>query len=176
MGVVFFTALVVAGLSSSISQIEGLVASLIDKFGLPRAKILHAIAILGFAIGLLYTTGSGYYWLDLVDHFISSYALVLVGFFEALVVGWFFGARKLREHVNATSDIRVGAWWEFMIKYFIPIVLFVTFVLSLKSDLIHRYGNYPMSAIIWVGVGSLLFTFLVAFIFYKKPWKVKEEF
>ncbi len=175
MGVIFFTALVIAGLSSSISQIEGLVASLIDKFGLPRSRILHAIAILGFAVGLLYTTGSGYYWLDLVDHFISSYALVLVGFFEALVVGWFFGAHKLREHVNATSDVRVGAWWEFMIKYFIPIVLFVTFVLSLKSDLVHRYGNYPMSAIIWVGVGSLVVTFILAFIFYKKPWKSDGE-
>ncbi len=170
-GIIFFTALVIAGLSSSISQIEGLVASLIDKFNWKRKKIIHIITLLGILIGLIYTTGSGYYWLDLIDHFISSYLLVLIGFLEAFVVGWIFKAENLRSYVNDISNVNVGKWWNFMIKYFIPLVLGVTFILSMKSDLVHRYGNYPISAIILIGFGSVILTFLIAFFFYKKKWK-----
>ena len=172
LGMVFFAALVIAGLSSSISQIEGLVASLIDKFGWKRGKIIHGLALVGFFAGLIYATGAGYYWLDVVDHFISSYALVLVGLLEALVVGWVLKASVLREYVNRVSNVKVGPWWDFMVKFFIPVVLAVIFVWSMINDLIHRYGNYPLSALLGIGLGSVLLTLVVALVFYRARWRI----
>ena len=148
-----------------------MVASLIDKFGWKRKNIIHITALIGIFMGVLYASGGGYYWLDMVDHFISSYSLVLVGLLESLIVGWVYKASRLREHVNQTSNIKVGRWWEFMIKYFIPAILAITFVLSLKSDIVQRYGNYPMSGILIVGIGSVLLTFIIALIFYKLKWR-----
>ncbi|HHM23429.1 MAG TPA: sodium-dependent transporter, partial [Bacteroidetes bacterium] len=174
LGLVFFAALVIAGLSSSISQIEGLVASLIDKFGWKRGKIIHLIALLGFFVGLIYTTGAGYYWLDVVDHFISSYALVLVGLLEALVVGWVLKASVLREYVNGISNVKIGPWWDFMVKFFIPIVLAVIFVWSMANDLVHRYGDYPLAALLGVGLGSVLLTLIIALILYASGWRTHQ--
>ena len=174
-GVIFFTALVIAGLSSSISMIEGLVASLIDKFQWKRRRIIHVITLLGLLVGVVYTTGSGYYFLDLIDHFISSYSLILVGLFEAVVVGWVYKASNLREEINQISNIKIGRWWDFMIKYFIPIVLTVIFVFSLKADFVQKYGNYPLAAILFVGIGSVVVTFIIGFFFYKSKWKKSGE-
>ena len=59
---------------------------------------------------MLYTTSGGFYWLDIVDRTVCFYGLLITGALACLVIGWGFGTRKLREYLNETSDIKVGAW------------------------------------------------------------------
>ncbi|HSG06140.1 MAG TPA: sodium-dependent transporter, partial [Nitrospiria bacterium] len=122
-GAVFFAALVVAGLSSSISIFEAFTSAAVDKFGWERKHIVLVISVFGLFGSLIFTTQAGLFWLDIVDHFITSYGLVIVGLMEALLVGWLFKIEVLRKHINAASNWNLGPWWTFLIKFFVPAVL-----------------------------------------------------
>lgn len=170
-GAIFFFCLMVAGLSSSISILEAFVAALVDKFAFKRRTVTSVCAVLGFCGSLFFTTRGGLYWLDIVDHFITNYGLVVVGFFESIVVGWFLGTRILREHMNRVSSLKVGAWWDFFVKYFAPVVLGVIIVGALYTDVIRPYGGYSWTAVILIGRDWLLFTLLASFFFASRPWE-----
>ena len=102
-GVVFFTALAIAGLSSSISLIQAFVSSLQDKYEVRRERVVAILCILGFLLGGIFTTGAGISWLDIVDHFLTSYGLTVVALLEALIVGWVFGGERLAGHIEGAS-------------------------------------------------------------------------
>ncbi len=151
--VVFFLALVVAGLSSSISLVEAFAASLMDKFGLERKKAVNITVAVGFLGSLIYATKGGLYWLDIVDHFINTYGLVLVGLLEAVAIGWIFGADKIKEWVNRNSEVNAGPWWDVSIKVITPLVLVVLLLFDIKSNLDAPYSGYPISAL---GLGLVI--------------------
>ena len=110
IGVLFFLSLFTIGVDSAFFLTHGgVVAPLADKFGWNHKKLTLGICIIGFLVGLLYCTQAGLYWLDIIDRAVSFYGLLITGLLACLVVGWVFGARKLREHINATSDFKVGA-------------------------------------------------------------------
>ena len=161
----------VAGLSSSISILEAFASALIDKFHYDRKKVVSALCILGFLGGIVFTTGGGLFWLDIVDHFISHYGLVLVGILECVLVGWFFRIEKIRKHVNKVSSFRLGPWWDGLIKYFVPLVLGFIVLGDLVKEISRPYENYSWTSIILIGRDWLLFTLIVAFLLASRPWK-----
>jgi len=170
-GILFFLSLVFAGLSSSISILEAFSSAIMDKFHFERKKVVSVLCILGFFGGVIFTTGGGLFWLDIVDHFISHYGLVLVGILECILVGWFFPIKKIRKHINKVSSVRLGSWWEVLIKYFVPIILGIILAGDLLKEGAHPYGNYSWTSIILIGRDWLLFTLIVAFILSRRPWK-----
>lgn len=159
--VVFFLALVVAGLSSSISLVEAVVAAVIDRFGIERRKAVNLVVGVGFLGSLLYTTKAGLYWLDIVDHFVNYYGLVLVGLLEVIAVAWFFDLGKIREHINAVSEIKVGSWWNFAVKFAVPAILLVLLGFDIAGNLKEPYGGYPVNALI-AGFGVIVAGMLVS--------------
>ncbi|MFA9461680.1 sodium-dependent transporter [Thiohalorhabdus methylotrophus] len=108
-GVLFFTALAIAGLSSSISIIQAFVSALSDKYEVNRTKVVGTVCTVGFLMGIVFTTGAGISWLDIVDHFMTSYGLVLVGLLEALIVGWVFGGERLGSHIEGAGSFRFSS-------------------------------------------------------------------
>ncbi len=173
-GVLFFTILVFAGLSSSISILEAFTSALIDKFHYPRRTVVSVLCVLGFLGGIIFTTGGGLFWLDIVDHFLTSYGLVIVGILECILIGWYFKAKKMREHINLSSQLTLGRWWDFSIKILTPLVLGIIFISSLYQELSKPYGNYPISSLILLGRDWVLATLIAAIIISKYPWKKRE--
>ncbi|HKJ89464.1 MAG TPA: hypothetical protein VKA48_13305, partial [Gammaproteobacteria bacterium] len=108
-GVVFFTALAIAGLSSSISLIQAFVSAMSDKYEVNRTKVVGTLCTLGFLLGVVFTTGAGISWLDILDHFMTSYGLVVVGLLEALIVGWVFGGERLGAHIEGAGSFRFSS-------------------------------------------------------------------
>jgi NSS family neurotransmitter:Na+ symporter len=176
-GAIFFLCLVVAGLSSSISIIEAFTAAIMDKFRIERKKVVTFLSVVGFAGGIIFTTGGGLFWLDIVDHFLSGYGLVVVGILECILVGWIFRAEKVREFVNQVSNFRVGTWWNFLIRYFIPIILGIIIFGNLVKELSQPYEGYSWSSLILIGRDWLLITLIAAFFLARRPWKgeVKDK-
>jgi len=43
---------------------------------------------------MVFATGAGLYILDIVDHFINAYGVVLAGLAEAVAIGWFLAQRN----------------------------------------------------------------------------------
>ncbi|MFH1278233.1 MAG: sodium-dependent transporter [Candidatus Eisenbacteria bacterium] len=153
-GVLFFTLLLTAGLTSSVSLVEAVGAGVIDKFGVSRKKTVIVIFLLGtvgsccFALPkiidpALESNGTlGLSLLDLFDHWAFSYGLLICGFLECVFVGWVLGADKLRAHMNATSRLRIGPVWDWMIKVVIPVVILVILGFSIRAEFARGlYGN-----------------------------------
>lgn len=182
LGVLFFTLLLVAGLSSSISLIESLAAAIIDKFQVKRTKVIlltAAIGVLGSAAcalptiidkGLASNGTLGLTILDFVDHYASKYGLLLVGIVECLIIGWMMPISKLREALNEHATIKIGAWFDVLIKFVIPVLLIIPVALTVL-DTVKKglYGsNYTLGGLNYLpaltAVFWALFTFGGAFL------------
>jgi neurotransmitter:Na+ symporter, NSS family len=178
-GVLFFLLLLLAGLSSSISLIEGLVSGLIDKFGWSRRRTLaiaSGVGVLGsaaFALPLvidrqLASNGTlGLTLLDLIDHWAFSYGLLVVGLVECLILGWALPVARLREAINRHSRLPLPRAFDWAIKLVIPAAILTVLVGSAWQEL--RTGLYgsgmtldwarglPLAALLfWLGTTVLL--------------------
>ncbi len=174
-GAIFFLCLVVAGLSSSISIIEAFTSAMVDKFGIKRKRLIALVSILGFCGSIIFTTQAGLLWLDIVDHFLTHYGLVVVGIFECVLVGWFFRLKVLRGHINRVSTVKLGPWWDFLIKYFVPLVLGIILSGDLYNELKKPYGGYSWTSLILIGRDWVLLTLIAAFVIASRPWRTEHH-
>jgi len=134
-GALFFFLLVIAGLTSSVSLVEALTASMRDKFGIERKKTLlwtGVVGVLGsaaFALPMVVNQSlsddgtMGLTLLDMMSHWNFDYGLLMVGLAECVLIGWVMGADKIRELLNENSRIRLGRWFDILIKWAIPAVI-----------------------------------------------------
>ncbi|MBU4316683.1 MAG: sodium-dependent transporter [Proteobacteria bacterium] len=170
-GAIFFLSLVLAGLSSSISIIEAFSSSMVDKFNIPKKKLVTVLCGMGLLGSVIFTCQGGLYWLDITDHFLSHYGLVVVGILECLLLGWVFDIKKLREHINGISSIQLGLWWDRLIKYFIPVILSVIFISDVYREIKSPYEGYSWTSLICIGFGWIVVTLATAVIISLKPWR-----
>lgn len=161
-GVLFFLMLLTLAIDSAFSLVEAIVAGLMDKFGWNRKKTNIGVAVLAFIFGIIYTTGAGLYWLDIVDHFMNFFGLFIVGFLEATIVAYIIKPEILRIYANRQSYIKVGKWWISMIKYVVPIVAIILLFFSLKDAMLKHYGGYKSLALFLGGWLVLIIAFTVA--------------
>jgi NSS family neurotransmitter:Na+ symporter len=170
-GVVFFLVLIFAGITSSISIIEAFTSAMVDKFHYSRKRLVTVLCVLGFLGGIIFTTGGGLAWLDIVDHVLSQYGLFIACLLQCLVIGWRGHLRPLREHVDAVSSIRVGVVFEWMIRFVVPAVLLVLIGSGLSADLAKPYEGYSWMAIVLIGRDWLLATLVTALFVAMRPWR-----
>jgi len=165
IGILFFLCVFFLGIDSAFFlAYGGVIAPLMDKFGWSRVKATAIVCVAAFAIGIVYTTTGGLYWLDIVDRTVCFYGLLITGALACLVVGWGFGAEKLRAHLNETSDIKVGSWWNWLLKIVVPLgLLFVVIYGGFMQDIPASYGGYPRWAtnVMWIILGVTLLLSLV---------------
>ena len=172
-GAIFFLSLVIAGISSSISIIEAFSAAAIDKFGIDKKKFVTILCVLGLLGSIIFTTQGGLHWLDIVDHFLSHYGLIIVGIAECILVGWMFKLEVIRRHINKVSSIKLGVWWDVLIKFFIPLILSIILIGDLYTELREPYGDggYSWASLILIGRDWVLLTLVAGIVFALQPWK-----
>ncbi|NNE07260.1 MAG: sodium-dependent transporter [Gemmatimonadetes bacterium] len=145
-GILFYTLLLTAGLTSSVSLVEGIGAGIIDKFGIGRRPVVLTICVIGaigsvaFALpkvidpGLANDGTLGLTLLDMFDHWAFSYGLLICGFLECVLVGWVLGADKLRAWIDQNAFIKLHPFFDVMIKWVIPIVILFIVVVSIVQE------------------------------------------
>lgn len=162
-GFMFFFLVVIAGITSSVSLVEGMASALIDKLHISRARALALVAVPGIlgsiacALPFVVDPGLdgngtvGLNLLDILDHWAFRYSLLTVGLLECLLVGWVFGADKLRAIVNEHSKFHLGRWFNVLIKFVAPILLAVVMAGNLWEDLSGGlYGSAnPLGPVAW---------------------------
>ncbi len=171
---IFFIMLLLLGIDSAFSLVEAKAEAWITKLGLRRKPTLLVICTIAMLMGLFFATGSGLYWLDIVDNFLNKFGLILGGLFECIVLGWLYGSKKLREYANKQSEIRIGRWWDFLIKYFTPLILIVTFGLDLYRTISEGYGGYPDWAVFVGGWCVVALIFILSFLFSRIRTRKRE--
>jgi NSS family neurotransmitter:Na+ symporter len=146
-GLMFFLLLLMAGLTSSVSLVEALVASMRDKFGCPRRKTISIVAVIGFCgsacfalpqvvnPGLEDNGTLGLTLLDMIDHWAFSHGLLIIGLIECILIGWLIGPDTIRKHLNKNSRVQLGVWFNVLIKFVIPIVLLAILGYSVYNEI-----------------------------------------
>ena len=153
-GILFFGLLLLAGLTSSVSLVETVVSSMKDNFGWTRRKTVGIAATVGligsacFALPQVVNPGLendgtlGLTLLDLMDHWVFSYGLLIIGLSECLLIGWVYGADKIRRYVNSNSRMQLGRWFNVLVKFVIPSLLIYVLAISVWGEI--QDGLYGM--------------------------------
>jgi len=170
-GVVFFVSLVIAGLSSAISLVEAFSSAIIDKFQYSRKTVVTFVCVSGFFGSIIFTAESGLFWVDIVDHFITHYGLVVIGILECILIGWIFKASRLRAHINHASEKTLNAIWDTCIKVIVPVVLGALLINDLITEVTVPYEGYSWMAILMIGRDWLLIALIIALFIAMRPWK-----
>jgi NSS family neurotransmitter:Na+ symporter len=123
----------------------------------------------------MFTTQGGLLWLDIVDHFLTQYGLVVGGILECILVAWVYRACKLREYINKFSRLSLHSSWDYTIKLIIPVALAVILVNSLIKEFASPYEGYPWLAIVLIGRDWVIFTLFFAIIVAARRWKQYTE-
>ncbi|WP_128894026.1 sodium-dependent transporter [Longirhabdus pacifica] len=173
IGVLFFLSLVFAGLSSLVSLTEPLISGLTDKFKMKRKTAIHIGIGVSALISVVYTTGSGLFIFDVVDHNIAIVSLSLSGLIMLILVAWKLNTTyAARKYINEISDFRIGHWWNFCLIVLTPAILGYNTIQVVVSDLTENYEGYPDSLIY---VGWIVAAFAVVMAVYMSTFESKNS-
>lgn len=143
-GMVFYLMLVTLAIDSAFSIVEGVSASLADKFHANPKNTTQKICIAAALVSLLYITKAGLAWLDIVDNWTNQINLILIGVLECVAVGWCFDVDKVLKQVNRnTTKFKVPRFWfRTSIRYVAPVALTILFVWNLYNLFVVKGGHY----------------------------------
>ncbi|XP_078482724.1 sodium- and chloride-dependent transporter XTRP3 [Ciona intestinalis] len=155
--VLFFLMLLSLGLGSMFGTVEGVVTPLFDLgLKIPKPVLTGCICLVSCAIGLIFCTRAGNYWVDIFNNYAGSIPLLVIAFFEITVVSWGYGLKKFDEDLEWMFDkpqsiIGWILYYYFRLCWFIisPVILLVVFGAYLYTT---ATGQLQYSA--WVGDGS----------------------
>lgn len=186
-GVIFYLMLATLAIDSAFSIIEGVSASVADKFKISPRKVTKVTCCIAAVISLVYATRAGLAWLDIVDNWTNQFNLIIIGILECLAIGWCFDLDKVLQQINLNTDkLKMPRlWFRISIKFISPICLFILFVWNLYTLIAinggHYNADYPIWAEIvagWVISGLIFLSGLIVKLIVKKKEKkgfVEEE-
>lgn len=160
-GALFFLMLLTLGVDSAFSLVEAASQSAVQQWKIPRRFMNIIIAVIGIAVGVIFTSRAGLYWLDIVDHYLCCYGLVIVGLIEAIFVGYLIKTEDLLKYMNEQSEIQAGKWWIWFLKFIVPVVLLAALGYNTYNEFMTPYEGYPIKAL-FMGFGFLVTLLVVA--------------
>lgn len=140
--VCFFMMLLALGLGSQFGTMEGVITNMFDMkvFARVRKEILTGcVCLSSFLIGLIFCTGAGEYWLGMFDTFAGSMGLIVIAFFESIVISYVYGHKKFSNDIEKMIGVRPGIYWQATWRFISPITIFTIVVASVY----HRITNPP---------------------------------
>lgn len=137
--ILFFVLLAIAALTSSISVLEVVVASLVEELKMKRipATILSTVSITAF--GILCTLSWSYLKgisifgksiFGILDYSASNVLLPLGGFLIVIYLGWFMGYKEVKNEISNenTLKVRLFSLFMFILRFIAPIAIFFVFL------------------------------------------------
>ena len=182
-GVIFYLMLVTLAIDSAFSIVEGVSASIADKFKLTPKKVTIGICAIASVISLVYATRAGLAWLDIVDNWTNQFNLIIIGIMECIAIGWCFNLDKVLQQINlyAKKFKMPRLWFRLSIRFISPLCLLILLIWNVYTLFIknggHYNADYPIWAEItagWVVTGLVFLSGIIAKIIIRH--KVKKGF
>jgi len=165
-GVLFFVLLVTLGIDSAFAVIEANLTGLEDlKPRLNRNSLALIMCIIGFLGGIIFTTGAGLFWLDIVDHWVAYYSIAAIIILQCLVFGNFAPISDIASRISQSWSGFISVVWRILISYVLPLALILVFGANFINEFTTVYGDYQFTAVAIGGWGVFLAALLVGFIF-----------
>lgn len=170
-GAIFFITLLTLGIDSAFALQEAFTTGFGDKWHVPPEKLARIFVLVAFPVSLIFVTRAGFHWFDIVDKWICDFGLVISGLIQCVIVGFLYGTDGFRDYLNTESEVRLGRWWIWALRYVTPGVLSVILVGNLIQEFTVGYEDYPRWATAIGGWGTLLFWLVLGYILWKRPAK-----
>ncbi|MBF0673314.1 MAG: sodium-dependent transporter [Salinibacterium sp.] len=177
IGVLFFGALVFAGVTSMISILEVIVAALQDKLGWGRVRTTLTVSVPLAVISMaLFSTTTALTVLDTADAFVNSFGIMAVALVAVVVVAWLLHKLPtLQAHLNGRSSFRVGVLWKVLVAGLVPLVLGYLFVTELVAKISEPYSGYPTWFLSIFGWGMVIGLVVLALLLSLLPWSGRSR-
>lgn len=121
--IIFFVAVLFAGLTSLVNLFEAPIATLQDNIKFSRFKAVLTIGIVGVIVSLC-IQGIVAQWMDFVSIYLCPLGAGLAGIFFA----WIWGKEAVEDEVSKGLGKRIGAWYYPLYKYVFCILTMVVFL------------------------------------------------
>ena len=145
VGALFFVLVFFAALTSSISIMEAIVSSVMDRFKISRVKAAISVLLFGIIVGVLVCMGYNILYfeytlpngataqlLDILDYISNSLMLPIVALLTCVLV-WICGTRSITDEIEiGLNGKKFGRkkLYEVMIKYVTPVLLILILLQS----------------------------------------------
>jgi len=126
-----FLAILFAGITSALGFLEPMLSSTSAKLGWSRKKTATVLSIIGCAFSLLLTTGISSYLVSIIDSFVNEFGILLLIGVQCIIFAWFYGVEHFLPALNEHSTFKVGTIWSFIIKYLLPVVLILMWIVGI---------------------------------------------
>lgn len=144
IGVIFFIMVAFAALTSSISIMEAIVASIMDRFHFSRMKSSGIVLIYAVVVGIIVCLGYNVLYfdikmpngtvgqiLDLLDYISNTVLMPIVALLTCILFGWVLGPEYITEELEANSaKFRRKKMYILMLRYIVPILLILLIIQS----------------------------------------------
>lgn len=173
LGVLFFASLVMAGITSLISIMEVVISAVRDKFEMSRVASVLVVGVPTAVISVFFFgTTSAIHVLDIVDHFVNQFGILLVAVVSMVLATWAVNALPLlARHLNLTGSWKLGRGWYAMIGVITPLVLGYVLLRAFIDDIKTPYGDYPAWMLLTFGWGAAFACVLFAQMASAVPWR-----
>ncbi|SMP54961.1 sodium-dependent transporter [Anoxynatronum buryatiense] len=162
---IFFVALTVAALTSSVSLMEVVAAYLIDQKQMDRKKAVYSTGFIMVITGILSSLSlgvmSGFTILgvgvfDFFDILTDKIFLAIGGMLLAIFVGWVVKKEDLRDELTNGGAVPFGLFdiWYNVVKYVIPLAVAVVAVLGILDIAQTGLMLFGLAVILVLGIFS----------------------
>lgn len=163
LGPIFFFSILIAGITTAISYIEPLVDSFEDTFNISRKKAVTIISIMGFLVSVIFTTAAGNLLITLFDDFLNNFALMIGIILQCIIFAHFYGTTDLKAMLNRYTWFTVGTWWDVIIKYILPILIAVLWIIGVY-DLIMSSNVEKLLVYVIIAIALIIVPVILNFI------------
>lgn len=128
-GVLFFLAMIFAGISSLLNLMEVPVEALMERLNWSRKKSSIIVAFVGVIFGLPLDINMR--WFETFSDFVTIYLVPLGAVLAGFVFFWIYGASKARQEINKGAKKPLGKWIEPYAKYVFVFVSVIVLILGI---------------------------------------------
>ncbi len=138
IGILFFILVFFAALTSSISIMEAIVSSFMDRFGISRKKSVVICIIISIVMGIPSSLGNGVWshikilgmdFLTFFDYISNSVLMPIVALCTCILIGWGVGPRWVTDEIKRNGEkMNREKLYNVMVKYIAPVLLVVILI------------------------------------------------
>ena len=123
--IVFFVAVLFAGLTSLVNLFEAPIAALQDQLRFSRMKAVLIIAAIGIVVSVC-IQGIVSPWMDFVSIYVCPLGAALAG----IMFAWVWGKQAVEDAVSVGRKRRIGGWYYPLYKYLFCLLTAAVFILG----------------------------------------------
>lgn len=178
-GFIWFLLLFFAGITSSVAMAQPIISFLEEQFGISKNKATTYVGLLMFIAVNFVVIFFKFGFLDEMDYWSGTFALVIIALIEVIVFAWIFGMDKGWQEINKGALIKIPKIYYFIIKYVTPVYLIAILLSWTINDAIPilLMDNIPAEQIPyrWAARALMFGIILALLVLIHLAWKKNEK-